>query len=370
LDSSSSSSSDRSDPSGVVAEGIGDEDVEIDAAEAVSDAENVAAEVNSADESTTSSASSGGEGVVAGTSTEEDVVSMDELEAAEASFDNTLIASASSPRPAEKAVDEHTTVGVVTNAVRAVETTPITITNSGGTAQGNPSGSGNHADPSLFDSSPSTRHYVQRARRGSMVSIDSKRTVLATVRVPTPPSPLHESGGTAPTPVIIAAVVSAAATVQESETIPVATEEIPGSEEVPIHISDIPEGNNIVESIPIDENLVVSTEFGTGVTHVEHAEVVAGEDPIQTDVIPGSGIPIMEEAFVQDPAYDISMEDMADTHDSYNAILAKTEDHVAGTQAANLDVATPVTVHTSPTKTGNWFFINILLFSCLMAEIS
>ena len=39
----------------------------------------------------------------------------------------------------------------------------------------------------------------------------------------------------------------------------------------------------------------------------------------------------MEEAFVQDSVDDISMEDMADTHDSYDAVLAKTEDHVAGT---------------------------------------
>ena len=61
-------------------------------------------------------------------------------------------------------------------------------------------------------------------------------------------------------------MVSAAASVQESETVPVAVEEIPGSEEVPIHISDIPEGNNIVESMPIDENLVIDTDFGTSVT--------------------------------------------------------------------------------------------------------
>ena len=97
MDSSSSSLSDRSDPSGVAVEEIKDEDAEIDTAETVSNAETVAAEVNSADESTASSASFGGEGVVAGTSTEEDAVSMDELEAAEASFDNTPIASASSP---------------------------------------------------------------------------------------------------------------------------------------------------------------------------------------------------------------------------------------------------------------------------------
>jgi hypothetical protein len=64
------------------------------------------------------------------------------------------------------------------------------------------------------------------------------------------------------------------------------------------------------------------------------------------------------------------MEDMVDTHDSYDAVLARTEDQVAGIQAADMEVTAPVTAHTSPTKIGNWLFINILLFSCLMAEIS
>ena len=218
--------------------------------------------------------------MVAGTSTEEDEVSMDELEAAEAAFDNTPTASASNPRSVERTVDEHTTVGVVTSAARVVETTPITITSSDGIAQGNPSGSGSHVDPSLLDSSPSTRHYVRRVRRRSIVSTDSERTVSATVRVPTPPSPLHESGGTVPTPVVIAAMVPAAVTVQDSESVSAAAEEVPGSEEVPAHIPDIPKGNNIVESIPINENLVIGTDFGTGMTQVERAEVAASEDPV------------------------------------------------------------------------------------------
>ena len=71
---------------------------------------------------------------MAGTSTEEDEVSMDELEAVEASFDNSPVASASNLRPVERAIDEHTTVGVVTSAARVVKTTPITIISSGGTA--------------------------------------------------------------------------------------------------------------------------------------------------------------------------------------------------------------------------------------------
>jgi hypothetical protein len=55
------------------------------------------------------------------------------------------------------------------------------------------------------------------------------------------------------------------------------------------------------------------------------------------------------------------MEDMADTHDSYDEVLAETEDHVAGAQAADMEVTAPVTAHTSPTKTGNWLFINIFV---------
>uniref|UniRef100_A0A2N9GY32 Uncharacterized protein n=1 Tax=Fagus sylvatica TaxID=28930 RepID=A0A2N9GY32_FAGSY len=215
----------------------------------------------------------------------------------------------------ERAIGEHTTVGVVTSAARAVKTTPITITSSGGTAQGYPSESGSHADPSLLDSSLSTRHYVQRARRGSIVSTDSERTISATIRVLIPPSPLHESGGIAPTPVVIAAVVPAAVTVQDSEAVPAAAEEVPG------------------------------------VTQIEHAEVAASEDPVQANAILGSDVPARERAFAQDPVDDVSMEDMADTHDSYDAVLAETEDHVAGTQAADMEVTAPVTAHTSPTKT-------------------
>jgi hypothetical protein len=134
--------------------------------------------------------------------------------------------------PVERAVDEHVTAGVVTSAARAAETTPITITSSGGTAQGHPSGSGSHMGPSLFDSSPSTLHYIRRARRGSIVSTDSERTISASARVPTPPSPLHKSSGIASTLIVIAAVVSAAAFVQRDEAVPVVVEVVPGSEEV------------------------------------------------------------------------------------------------------------------------------------------
>jgi hypothetical protein len=296
----------------------------------------------------------------AGVDTEDDEVSMDELEAAEASSESTPVASASKPISAEEAVEEHATVGIVTGAERVVETTPIAITSSGETVQGGLSGSGSHVDPPLLNSSPSTRQYVWRTRRRSLVPTDSERTVSVTVRVPTPPSLLPESGGTAPSPITTAAEVPAAATVPESETVPTAIEEIPVGEEGPTHIPDVPKGNNIVDSIIISENLVIGTDSGMGMTQIGRAEVAANEELVQADARLGSDMPAMEEAFVQDPADDVSMEDMADTHDSYDAILAEAEGHVAGAQAADIEVIAPMTAHASPTKTGNRLFINIL----------
>jgi hypothetical protein len=111
--------------------------------------------------------------------------------------------------------------------------------------------------------------------------------------------------------------------------------------------------------------ICVGTDLGIGVTQIGHGVVAASADPGLADVTPGSDVPVMEEAFVQDPADDISMEDMADTHDSYDTVLAGTEDHVAGTQAADMEVTAPVTAHTSPTKTGNWPFLSI--FCCPFA---
>jgi hypothetical protein len=192
------------------------------------------------------SASSGEKDARAEVDTEDDEVSMDELEAAEASSESTPVASASKPMSAEEAVEEHATVGVVSGIEKIVETTPVVVTSSGGTAQAGPSGSSSRVDPSLLDSSPSTRQYARRARRGSLVSTDSERTGSATVRVSTPPSPLPESGGIASTPIVITAAVSAATIIQESETTTAAVGEVPGSEEGPTHISEIPEGSTCI----------------------------------------------------------------------------------------------------------------------------
>ena len=54
----------------------------------------------------------------------------------------------------------------------------------------------------------------------------------------------------------------------------------------------------------------------------------------------------------QDHADDI---DMGDAHDSYDKVLAETEDHMAGVQAADMEVTAPMTAHASPTKTSIGF---------------
>ena len=148
--------------------------------------------------------------------------------------------------------------------------------------------------------------------------------------VPTPLSPPLKSSGAALTPVVIAAVVSAVTIVHEEKTVPTAAEKTLGSEEVPMHISDIPEGN-VVEDTLVDENLVVDTDFSTGVTQTGRAEAAASENHVLADVLPSNDISIIGETFAQDPADDISMEDMADTHDSYDAVLDGTENHVVDT---------------------------------------
>ena len=244
MDSQSSSS----DPSGAVEEEVERASIGAGVVETASSADDFAADISSADIGSIDtdallSASSGEKDARAEVDTGDDEVSMDELEAAEASPDNTPATPASKAISVEEAVEEHATVGVVTEAERVVETIPVVVTSSGGTVQAGPSGSSSHVDPSLLDSSPSTRQYVRRARRGSIVSTDSERTGSATVRVSTPPSPLPESGGIASTPIIITATVSAATIIQESETVTAAVGEVPDSEEVPTRISEIPEGN-------------------------------------------------------------------------------------------------------------------------------
>ena len=94
---------------------------------------------------------------------------------------------------------------------------------------------------------------------------------------------------------------------------------------------------------------MIDASFDAGVTHVELGKAAASAEPVQADVTPGSGIPVVEEELAQSPVDDV---DMADTHDSYDEVLAEAEDSMAGAQAADMEITTPVAAHTSPTKTG------------------
>uniref|UniRef100_A0A2N9F510 Aminotransferase-like plant mobile domain-containing protein n=1 Tax=Fagus sylvatica TaxID=28930 RepID=A0A2N9F510_FAGSY len=260
--SSTSSSSGEGDVSGAAAEGAEDEDVEAAPAEETEsesaevtaaeeaeseDAEAAAAEgTESEDVETATAAETESESTeaaaaeaVSGAVLKDTEVSMGELGATGAASDSGSTASASKTMSAEEVVEEHVTVGVVTGAERVVEPIPITVTSSGGTVQGDASESGSQVDPSLLDSSPSTRQYVRRARREKLGS---------------------------PTPTITAAVVSATATAQGDETAPVITEEVPSHAEVLAHTPEVPRD----------------------MARVEPAEVAASEEPVQADVIPGS----------------------------------------------------------------------------------
>jgi hypothetical protein len=97
------------------------------------------------------------------------------------------------------------------------------------------------------------------------VSTDSERTPSTTPMVSMPSSCLCRSSGIASPPAVIAAVVFATTTVQEEVATLTAAEETPGDGEVPVHISDILEGQ-VVEETPVGETLVAGTNSVMGVT--------------------------------------------------------------------------------------------------------
>ena len=207
---SSSSSGDETNPSKAVAERVGGEEAGVDVAGAISEEETAAAEDVSTEEVATPNASSEEKVTVAEDSTDEDAVSWMNSKLQKLLLMVCLLRLPVTQNPLRE-VDEPVAIGDIASAVRTVETTTVNITNNDGTPQGNPSRSGSHTDPTLFDSSPSTLHYVRRAWRGSMVSTDSDRTISATARTPTPPSPFQESSGIASTPLVIPATIFATA---------------------------------------------------------------------------------------------------------------------------------------------------------------
>ena len=99
-----------------------------------------------------------------------------------------------------------------------------------------------------------------------------------------------------------------------------------------------------------------ATEGVTATRVISAAEMPAAEHiESKVKVIPttevGSDISVMEGTFAQDLNDDAPLEDMADVHDSYDAVLADVQDQDAPAEIPELKVTSPTTKDASPTKT-------------------
>ena len=222
-----------------------------------------------------------------------------------------------------------------------------------GLTQGSSSRSSDHMDSALLDSSPPSKFYVRRSRRANVVSSDSERTPSVSAALLTPRASQSESASTssmhvtpAPLPIAVDAPLGAPG-----------AEDIQGDEEdvaIPDHISDIDvdaatKGVTAADIIPVVE-----------VPKVEHIES-------EVEVIPSTevedDISDIEGTFAHDPNDDVPLEDMADVHDSYDAVLANVQDQDVQATIPELEVTNPTTKDASPTKTGKLISCYFLLLS-------
>jgi hypothetical protein len=76
----------------------------------------------------------------------------------------------------------------------------------------------------------------------------------------------------------------------------------------------------------------------------------------EVEVIPSTeiedDIPDIEGTFAQDPNDNAPLEDMADVHDSYDAVLADFQEENVQSAVPKLEVTSPAIKNTSPTKIG------------------
>jgi hypothetical protein len=185
--------------------------------------------------------------------------------------------------------------------------------------QGDSSRNGDYANSALLDLSPPTRFYVKRSRCVNVVSSDSKRTPSVSAALLTLRASQSEFAGAssmhvtpATSPIAMDALLGAPGTenIQEDEE----------NVAAPYHISDI-DTDHATEGITAT-GVISATE----VPAAEHIES-------EVEVIPttefGSDISVMEGTFAQDPNDDAPLEDMADVHDSYDAVLADVQDQDA-----------------------------------------
>ena len=212
-----------------------------------------------------------------------------------------------------------------------------------GLTQGSSLRSSDHMDPVLLDSSSPSKFYVRRSRRVNVVSSDSERTPSVSAALLTPQASQNESANTSsmhvtPTPPPIATNAPLGAP---------GAENIQGNDEdvaILDHISDI-DVDTTTEVITAAD-IIPAVE----VPEVEHLES-------EMDIIPSTevedDIPNMEGTFAQDPNDNVPSEDMADIHDSYDAVLADVQDEDVQATIPELEVTSPAIKNASQTKTGN-----------------
>ena len=227
-----------------------------------------------------------------------------------------------------------------------------------GLIQGGPSRSSDHVNSALLDSTPLSKFYVRRPRRVNIVSSDSERTLSVGAVHLTPRASQSESAGASsmhaiPTPPPV--VMNAHLVAPNVEDV----REVEKDVIIPDHISDIgvdtaTEGITAAGVIPVIEVPEVE-RVGSEVEVIPSAEI---EDDI----------PDIEGTFAQDPNDNAPLEDMdmADVHDSYDAVLADVpERHVQAT-VPELEVTSPAIKDASPTKTGKLFSYYSLLLLLYM----
>ena len=173
------------------------------------------------------------------------------------------------------------------------------------------------------------------------MSSDSERTLSVGAVHLTPRASQSESAGASsmhatltPPPVVMNALL-VAPNVED-------VREVEEDVIIPDHISDI----------GVDAATEGITAAGI-IPTVEVPEVVIGPE---VEIIPSTGIeddiPDIEGTFAQDPNDNAPLEDMADVHDSYDAVLVDVQEENVQAAVLELEVTSPAIKNASPTKTG------------------
>jgi hypothetical protein len=213
-----------------------------------------------------------------------------------------------------------------------------------GLTQGGSLRSSGRVDSALLDSTPPSKFYVRRSRRANIVSSDSERTPSVSAVHLTPRASQSESAGASsmhviptPPPTAVNAPLGAPS-----------VENIRGDKEdviIPGHISDI--GVDAATEEITAAGIIPAVEVSEVARIGSEVEVIPFTE-IEDD------IPDMEGTFAQDPNDNAPLEDMdmADVHDSYDAVLADVQEEHVQAAVPELEVTSPAIENASPTKTG------------------